>query len=83
MQWRIQDFPDGVEPTPEFGVKNYYLAEFLLKTVWKWKNMNREKGGVSLVRTLLDPTMYRIVATQPSTPPQTRNLGSTPPVLHL
>ena len=34
-------------PTPEFGMKIYYLTTFLAKTVWKWKTLDRGGGGVS------------------------------------
>ena len=27
-------------PTPEFGVKTYYLARFLQKTAWKWMTLD-------------------------------------------
>ena len=35
-QWRIQDFPDGGAPTPNWD----YFANFLPKTAWKWKNLD-------------------------------------------
>ena len=44
-QWRIQDFPDGGAPTSKVGALTYYLATFLLKTAWKWKNLDREGGA--------------------------------------
>ena len=42
-QWRIQDFPWGegaAGPIPKVGVLTYYFAIFLLKTEWKWKNLD-------------------------------------------
>ena len=44
-QWRIQDFPDGGAPTSKVGAPTYYLAKFLPKTAWKWKNLDREGGA--------------------------------------
>ena len=41
-QWQIQDFPDGMAPTPE--VMATYLATFLLKIAWKLKIL--DQGGV-------------------------------------
>ena len=46
-------------PPPEFGVKTYYLASFLPKTAWKWKQLDREGGrGPSP----LDPPMPITIA---------------------
>ena len=52
MQWRIQDFPDG-GATPNFGVKNYYLARFCQKlheSARNWTESWGLGGDMSLVR---------------------------------
>ena len=40
-------FPRRGAPTPEFGVKTYYLARYLPKTAWKCKKLDQE-GRASL-----------------------------------
>ena len=39
MQWRIQDFPEGVRQFPNWD----YFVNFFPKTAWKWKNL--DPGG--------------------------------------
>ena len=61
VQWQIQDFPEmgtmadpgfsrrGRWSTPESGEQTYYLARFLPKTAWKWRNWDGGgRGGASL-----------------------------------
>ena len=36
LQWRIQDFPEGVRQLK----KRYYFANFLSETAWKYKNLD-------------------------------------------
>ena len=44
-------------PTPEFGVKTNCLARFLPKTVWKWKQLDREGAHDPSAPSPLDPPM--------------------------
>ena len=48
LQWRIQDFPDGVgggAPTSKMGAQAYYLAKFFSKTM-KMKEFGTRGGGL-------------------------------------
>ena len=47
-------------PSPEKGVKPYYLVIFLPKTAWKWKKLDRD-GGAHVWRPL-DPPMCKVTA---------------------
>ena len=61
-QWRIQDFPgEGGGATPKVGVLTYYFAHFLLKTAWKWKNLDPGGGGGCPWSRPLDPSMKSII----------------------
>ena len=51
-QWRIQDFPQGGRQLP----KVLLFFNFLLKTAWKWKNLDPQGGRASLAPPL-DPPM--------------------------
>ena len=48
------EFPRRAAPTPNFGVKTYYLARFLPKTALKWKKLDRE-GDASLAHPTAPP----------------------------
>ena len=63
-------FLKGV-PTPKVGVLTYYFANFLPKTVWRWKNLDPEGG-----RTSLAPPWIRqwLVSNLPPTPPHPREI---------
>ena len=39
MQWRIQDFPGG-GTNFRWGCANLLFCKLLLKTAWKWKNLD-------------------------------------------
>ena len=44
MQWRIQDFPEVVVPTPNVDVKSYYLANIFPKKFTKLKEFGPQGG---------------------------------------
>ena len=48
-------FPKRGVPTPEFGVKTYYMARLLSKTEWKWKKLD---GGTSLPPPIRSVNVY-------------------------
>ena len=50
-QWRIQDFPQGVRQLPNVLL----FFKYLLKTAWKWKNLDPQGGGAHVPGAPLDP----------------------------
>ena len=56
IQWRIQDFPDGV-PTPELGAPYCYLVKCLPKTVMEMEEIG-PRGGAYLVSTGFDSAIF-------------------------
>ena len=52
------------EPTPEFGVKTYYLARYLAKTSWKWKELDGEQAQI-LSALPSPPTPYPPIEVEP------------------
>ena len=59
--WWIQKFPDERVPTPDFGAKTYYLAEFLIKNCMEMKEIGpRGRDGHASLAVLLDPPLILI-----------------------
>ena len=55
MAVMVQGFPRGIH-TPDRVPPTYYFAKILLKTAWKWKNLDQE-GGTRVPGAPLDPPL--------------------------